>query len=96
MAYRLSTAAQFDLFKIALDGLEQFGPSQVARYEAGLQKTLERLSRNPRLATEHQEYSPPVRTFPFRAHVIIYRIEEDEIFVIRICNAREDWTRFEA
>ena len=94
MPIRLSAAAQLDLFQIALDGLDMFGPVQTERYEAGLNKTLDFLSRNPRAAQEYDEYTPPVRICPYQAHVIIYRIEDDSVFVIRVCYSREDWTRF--
>lgn len=94
MAIKLSTAAQMDLFHIAVDGLDIFGPAQTERYEAGLNKTLEFLARNPRATAEHGEYTPPVRVCPYQAHIIIYRIEDDDVFVVRICHSREDWTRF--
>ncbi len=93
MTVRLSQAAQLDLFQIALDGLDQFGPHQVAKYEAGLQVVLGTLEANPRLAAERADHDPPVRIHPYQAHVIIYRIDDTGIFVLRVCHAREDWTR---
>ncbi len=96
MTYRLSSAAQFDLFRIAFDGLDLFGARQVAKYETGLKHTLDVLAQYPRAAPERDEYSPPVRIHPFQAHVIVFRIEDnDDIFILRICHAREDWTRLE-
>ena len=94
MAVKLSAAAQFDLFQIAMEGLDQFGPAELAKYEAGLQKTLDTLSRNPRITVEYDSYHPPVRIHPFQAHIIIYRIENEDVFVVRVCHSREDWTRF--
>ena len=93
MTVRLSAAAQLDLFQIAMEGLDRFGAHQVARYETGLQKTFDLLGRNPKIAPEHAEYTPPVRIYPYRAHVIIYLIVENDIFVLRICHSRDDWTR---
>jgi toxin ParE1/3/4 len=94
MSVKLSAAAQLDLFQIATEGLERFGPHQVARYEAGLQKAFDLLARNPKIASEHSEYTPPVWIYPFQAHVIIYFIVEEDIFIVRVCHSRDDWTRF--
>lgn len=93
MAVKLSNAAQRDLFDIALDGLDKFGPRQAEIYETGLVKCLDTLDRNPRIGSEHDDYVPPVRMFPYQSHVVVYRIEDAGIFIIRICHAREDWTR---
>jgi len=76
-----------------MDGLDQFGPLQVEKYEAGLTKTFEFLGRTPHAAAEHDEYDPPVCIYPFYAHVIIYRLDGDEVVIMRICAAREDWTK---
>ncbi|NKX17292.1 type II toxin-antitoxin system RelE/ParE family toxin [Ochrobactrum pseudogrignonense] len=44
------------------------------------------------MAREREEISPPVRIHPFKAHLIIYQIEQNgAILVIRIRNAFEDW-----
>jgi toxin ParE1/3/4 len=93
VAIRLSAAAQYDLVKIALDGLEKFGPYQVERYEAGLNKLMDQLAHNPNMAAEHTQYDPPVRMFPYQSHIILFRVDDGDIFVLRICHAREDWTR---
>ncbi|NTG51523.1 type II toxin-antitoxin system RelE/ParE family toxin [Agrobacterium rhizogenes] len=38
------------------------------------------------------EKAPPVRNHAFKAHLVVYRIEEDgAIFAIRIRHGHEDW-----
>ena len=45
------------------------------------------------MARERHEISPPVRIHPFRAHLVVYRINEDEsIFMIRIRHGHDDWS----
>lgn len=45
-----------------------------------------------RIARERDEIDPPVRIHPFKAHLVVCRIEDDEtIFVVRIRHAHEDW-----
>ncbi len=54
--------------------------------------TLDLIAKNPQMAREREEISPPVRIHPFKAHLIIYQIEQNgAILVIRIRNAFEDW-----
>jgi len=51
---------------------------------------LELIAKNLQLARE--EISPPARVHPFKAHLVIYHIEEDgTVFVIRLRHAFEDW-----
>jgi len=55
-------------------------------------KTLDLIASTPRIARERDEISPPIRIHPFKAHLIIYQIENDEaVFIIRIRHAFEDW-----
>jgi toxin ParE1/3/4 len=94
LGIRLTKPAQHDLYRIAVDGLERFGAYQLAEYEAGLNDTLIFLSEYPYAAEEHSEYRPPVRIYPYKAHIIIFEVIDNDVVVIRVCNAREDWTRF--
>lgn len=69
-----------------------FGPLQAKRYHSDLFNTLDRIAKNPQMAREREEISPPVRIHPFKAHLVIYQIEQNgAIYVIRIRNAFEDW-----
>jgi toxin ParE1/3/4 len=47
---------------------------------------------NPRMARERREIIPPVRIQPFKAHLVVYLIEDDgEVLVLRVRHARGDW-----
>ena len=74
-----------------MDGLDKFGPFQVEKYEKGLEKTFEFLARTPYAAAERGELDPPVRVYPFYAHVIIYRVEGDDIVIVGVRHGHEDW-----
>ncbi|WP_341871205.1 type II toxin-antitoxin system RelE/ParE family toxin [Stappia indica] len=46
------------------------------------------------MARERGEISPPVRIHPFKAHLVVYVMEEDGgILVVRIRHGHEDWSR---
>ncbi|MFK0166995.1 type II toxin-antitoxin system RelE/ParE family toxin [Rhizobium sp. NPDC090279] len=92
MRFSLSVEAEEDVIAIAEQGARMFGPSQARRYHDDLFAAFDLIAANPRMAREREEISPPVRIHPFKAHLVVYRIEENgTIFVIRIRHGHEDW-----
>lgn len=92
MRFSLSVEAEEDIIAIAEQGVRMFGTAQARRYHNDLFAMLDLIAANPRMAREREEISPPVRIHPFKAHLIVYRIEEGgAIFVIRIRHGHEDW-----
>lgn len=86
-----SQAADRDLEKIYFEGLMKFGLKDADDYHADLQKTLLFISGNPTAVRERLEFEPPVRVHPFRSHVIIFKIFNDYVLIIRVQHGREDW-----
>ncbi|KEA03433.1 type II toxin-antitoxin system RelE/ParE family toxin [Rhizobium rhizogenes] len=92
MRFSLFVEAEEDIIAIAEQGVRLFGSVQARRYHDELFSLLDLIAANPRMAREREEISPPVRIHPFKAHLVVYRIEEDgAIFVIRIRHGHEDW-----
>ncbi|WP_267554937.1 type II toxin-antitoxin system RelE/ParE family toxin [Rhizobium rhizogenes] len=92
MPFILSAAAEEDIIAIAEQGVRLFGLAQARRYHDELFAILGLIAASPRMAREREEISPPVRIHPFKAHLVVYRIEESgAIFVIRIRHGHEDW-----
>lgn len=92
MEFKLSVLAEDDIIAIAEQAITMFGPAQAKRYHAEIFNTLDLIARNPKMARTREEIFPPVRVHPFKAHIIIYQIEEDgTVFVVRIRHAFEDW-----
>jgi toxin ParE1/3/4 len=51
------------------------------------------IAANPRMARERQEIAPPVRIHPFKAYLVIYRIEETgTVLIVRIRHGHENWS----
>jgi toxin ParE1/3/4 len=92
MSFKLSVEAEEDIVAIAEHSVRMFGAGHAKRYHDELFALFELIAINPRIARERDEIVPPVRIHPFKAHLIVYRIEDDEtIFVIRIRHGHEDW-----
>lgn len=93
MSFRLSVEAEEDIIAIAQDGVRVFGPAQARGYHDELFSTLDLIAANPRMARERQEITPPIRLYPFKAHLVIYRIEEaGTVLIVRIRHGHEDWS----
>ncbi|MBP0618194.1 type II toxin-antitoxin system RelE/ParE family toxin [Jiella mangrovi] len=93
MTYRLSALAEQDFYEIYREGALQFGEKQADDYLANLMKTLALIAANPEMARERREVKPPVRVHPFRAHLIIYTIQDSDILVLRLPRGSREWER---
>ena len=45
----------------------------------------------PFLARERREFTPPVRIHPSGKHLVVYRVEAEELLVIRVLGGQQDW-----
>lgn len=76
---------------IAEQSAPRFGAGPAKRYHDELFALFDLIAVNPRITHERDEIDPPVRVHPFKAHLIVYLIEDDEtVFVIRIRHG-QDW-----
>jgi len=92
VSFKLSVEAEEDIIAIAERVARMFVVDQAKRYHDELFALLDLIAVNPRIARERNEIEPPVRIHPFKAHIIVYRIEDDDkIFVVRIRHGHEDW-----
>jgi toxin ParE1/3/4 len=95
MGCRLSLQAEEDIIGIAEEGARLFGPAQARRYHDELFAIFGLIAANPRMARERFEISPPVRIHPFKAHLVVYKIEEDDdILIIRVRHGHEEWAGY--
>ena len=88
---RLRPAARADLDGIWKRGAERWSVAQADAYLRSLGATFQLLREFPELAHERTEIVPPVRVHPHRAHLIVYRVTEVAVEVIRVLYSRQDW-----
>lgn len=91
IAYRLTPAAQRDLEDIWLYTAQTWSMAQADRYTDIIEDTFDRLLYMPEMARERPECDPPVRIHPSAEHLIIYRVEEDQLVILRVLGAGQDW-----
>ena len=90
MGFRLSLAAEEDIVGIAEQGVRLFGAVQARQYHDELFALFDLIAASPRIARERFELTPPMRIHPFKAHLVVYRIEAD-VFIVRVRHGHEDW-----
>ena len=91
MSARYSNAAKRDLIAIYLDGEAMFGSRQAEAYTTGLGATVRMIGDYPLASRLRTELDLPVRVRTYKAHVIIYVIEEGGVLVLRFRHGYEDW-----
>jgi toxin ParE1/3/4 len=92
MPFRLSLAAEEDILGIAEESVRLFGRAQARKYHDELFAVFDLIAANPRMARERHELTPPIRVHAFKAHLVLYVIEEDGgILVVRVRHGHEDW-----
>lgn len=89
--YKLSKAAALDLENIYEYGILNFGIDQARKYLTDLQRTMESLAKNTGLGRTAYEFSPQLRRFNHRSHLLFYLPTQSGIFVIRILHHSMDF-----
>lgn len=91
MAFLISQEADSDIVALYDFGARTYGLVAAAAYAAQLRDRFQFLAEFPRSVREREEVTPPVRIAPFRGHIIAYRIENEDVVVIRVLHHSADW-----
>ncbi|QFT83133.1 Toxin ParE4 (plasmid) [Roseovarius sp. THAF27] len=91
IAYRLTPTAQRDLEDIWIYTAQTWSMAQADRYTDIMEDTFDRLLFMPEMARERAEFDPPVRIHPIAEHLIIYQVERDQLVILRVLGAGQDW-----
>jgi toxin ParE1/3/4 len=92
--YRLSPAALSDLDAIWDYTVRIWSVGQAETYIRAIGSAMSLLVRHPEIARERLEIRPPVRVYRSGSHLILYRIEDSWLNVLRIVHARQNWTTY--
>jgi len=80
----ISPAARDDLKDIFQFGLRNWGEARSSKYLDSLKTRLWTLTEQPEMGVERDELLPNLRSFPVESHVIFYRLEIEQIEIIRV------------
>lgn len=92
--YRLSSAAISDLDAIWDYSVRIWSVGQAETYIRAIANDMCLLVRHPEIARERLEIRPPVRVYRSGSHLILYRIEDSWLDLLRIVHARQNWTAY--
>lgn len=90
MAWRTTESAEVDLGEIERYGTTTYGRLAAELYVDDLFAALDLLAINPRMVRERSELGEGLRLYRFRAHYVLYRIDDEDILVVRVIGARQD------
>ena len=86
MSYRLSPQAKLELEAIG-DHIAEDSPANAARFIERLTRKFVALGRNPRIGRARPELRSDLRSFPYGAYLILYRIIDDGAEIVRVVHA---------
>lgn len=89
----LTPEAERDLEDIWRYSAETWSPRQADRYIDEIEELFALIAGMPGIAREWTEFDPPVHLFPHGQHVIVYRVENESVLVVRILGGKQDWRR---
>ena len=91
MRIRKTDLAESDLINIYRYGFDRFGASQADTYANDLFDMFDLLAQSSLIQRERREYSKPMRVHHFKAHVIIYLLEDATLVILRILYGKQNW-----
>ena len=83
MTFSLSLQAEEDLIQIYLYGVKTFGELQTENYFTSLEKTFERIAKNPEMYPLATEIKAGYRFCVHISHTIYFTLE-DQVTIVRI------------
>ncbi len=91
MEYRLSDDAQSDTVEIYSDGVLRWGAKRAEAYFNGIYDTFIEIADFPLANRVRSEISPGIRIQVYESHLIIYRVVDGGVEILRIVHGHHDW-----
>ena len=88
--YYLSKLADKDIANIASYTIQRFGIRQARLYRDGLFKAFEMISDFPFMGSDQSQIKKNIRRHVYESHSVYYRVDANEIFILRILGPGED------
>ena len=89
---KLSHAAVEDLTDIVHDTAMRWNVAQARKYESAMDKAFRLLCRFPRAGHRNNNLTSTYRLYNAGSHVIVYRFDQEFVYVVRILHQRMDFS----
>ena len=90
-AYRLTPRALADLEAIWRYSAETWSITPAELQVDALAQTFAMIAAMPGLARERPEFIPPIRIHAHDGHLVIYRLVDSQVVILRLLGGRQDW-----
>jgi toxin ParE1/3/4 len=90
---RFASEAREDVQDLLIYTQEQWGIHQRRVYREALNEAFRSLRANPYLGKARPDLDASVRSLVVEQHLILYRVEDDAVRVLRVVHQRRDITR---
>lgn len=91
MAYRLAPQAEADLEDVAFYLFVQTGSLEIAdRLIQSVTERFDLLAAHPRAGRSREDLQRGVRGFPVGEYVVLYRVEGDDVVILRVVHGSRD------
>lgn len=91
LSVRFTNAAEEELDAIAEYTATNWGVDKAISYVRSIERRAQWIADNPEIGRKRPEIGRMVRSFPEGVHIIFYRIEPDQIVVLRIAHRASDF-----
>lgn len=92
--YKLTTLAYADIEALFKDSVIKFGKKQAIKYLESLNAYLLLLSKNPEIGRNRDEIRNGLFSFPYKSHIIFFRIFKTHIRIVRVLHGSKDIIKF--
>jgi toxin ParE1/3/4 len=90
---KLSKEAEDDIRDIQQYTFENYGERQVFEYSKKLDNVLSMILQNPAIGHKRTDTPPEYKTYPVEQHIIIFRVDEKTIYVVRVLHSPMDFSK---
>jgi toxin ParE1/3/4 len=89
-SFQLTPEASRDMERIADDLANFSGLPSSDRFLSGLTKALARLTRFPNLGHQRNDLSPGIRNLIYEKYLILYRIDDESLEILRVVRGNQN------
>ena len=90
MKYTLSKQAESDVKNLIRRSYLSFGFEITDKYQKGLNNCFGLLASEPSIGTSADGLHAQYHKFPYKSHVVYYKIRKKDVFIVRLLHERLD------